>query len=351
MNPKVSIILPVYNVEKYIDKCVGSLLNQSFDDFEVLIINDGSTDSSAEACNRWAERDSKVKVFHQQNAGVAAARNQGLANARGEFVFFADPDDWIESNLLEDCYSLATKYKTDIVLFGFFKEQLRNGNEITTKIQPPELYMLSKTQIRQDLVQYLTVANGFSVWTKFIKKSLITEHNLSFPAMRRGQDMAFSLELYANAHSIVATPNCYYHYNAFSETNKYDPDIISNHIYLYDKMYRMFDNWLEEKKNSAYAVRLFILWFCYVIPANIVANKKSTKTEKLRELRTLMSQPSIRLYLNKFNKLPHLPFISRTYLNLLRFNNAVLLLYITKLARFINSRSSLNLKKAIRSQK
>ena len=96
MNPKLSIIVPVYNVEQYLDKCIKSILNQTFKDFELILVDDGSIDNSGEICDEYAKKDSRVKVIHKKNGGLAAARNTGLIIARGDYVGFVDSDDWIE---------------------------------------------------------------------------------------------------------------------------------------------------------------------------------------------------------------------------------------------------------------
>src|SRR5690606_27273688 len=98
MMPKVSVIIPVYNAEKYLRECIDSVLAQTFDDFELLLINDGSTDGSGKICDEYAQKDARVKVFHKENGGVSSARNLGLDNAKGEWITFIDSDDWIGEN-------------------------------------------------------------------------------------------------------------------------------------------------------------------------------------------------------------------------------------------------------------
>ena len=106
-NPKISVIIPVYNAESTLRRCVDSVLAQTFTDFECLLINDGSKDKSGEICDEYARKDSRVKVFHKENGGVSSARNVGLDNARGEWVSFVDSDDWVEGDILESMYKTA----------------------------------------------------------------------------------------------------------------------------------------------------------------------------------------------------------------------------------------------------
>ena len=116
-NPKISIIVPVYNAEKYLHRCIDSILNQTFIDFEVLLINDGSTDSSGVICDEYAKKDSRIKVFHKRNGGVSSARNIGVVNMTGEYCIHCDSDDYMEYNLLEEVYSCARRHSADMVIF------------------------------------------------------------------------------------------------------------------------------------------------------------------------------------------------------------------------------------------
>ena len=115
VNPKISVIVPVYNTEKYLKRCIDSILAQSYSDFELLLIDDGSTDASPAICDEYATNDSRVRVFHKPNGGVSSARNLGLDNARGEWIAFVDSDDWIESEMLYLFISKAEKTDSDIV--------------------------------------------------------------------------------------------------------------------------------------------------------------------------------------------------------------------------------------------
>ena len=113
--PKISVIVPVYNTEKYLHHCIDSILSQTFIDFELLLIDDGSKDSSGTICDEYAAKDNRVRVFHKENGGTSSARNMGLDNARGEYITFVDSDDWIDTTMYESMYSLAIEKKVDAV--------------------------------------------------------------------------------------------------------------------------------------------------------------------------------------------------------------------------------------------
>ena len=133
MKPKISVIIPVYNVEKYLNRCVDSILNQSLQDFEIILVNDGSTDSSPKICDEYAQQDERIRVIHKQNARVAAARNDGIKVAQGEFISLIDSDDWIEPTMLEEMYSTATQFGCDFVMCDFTKK----GKEVEYTVSQP----------------------------------------------------------------------------------------------------------------------------------------------------------------------------------------------------------------------
>ena len=120
--PEISVIVPVYKAEKYLHKCVDSLLAQTFPNFEILLIDDGSPDNSGKYCDEFALKDNRIRVFHKENGGVSSARQFGLDNARGEYVIHADPDDWVETDMLDDLYKKAIEDDADMVICDFWIE-------------------------------------------------------------------------------------------------------------------------------------------------------------------------------------------------------------------------------------
>lgn len=169
--PKVSVIVPVYNTEKYLAQCVDSILSQSFTDFELLLINDGSKDYSGAICDQYAANDSRVTVFHKENGGVSSARNLGLDNARGEWITFIDADDWIESSFLTEVYEKALVDGADMV-FVDIKYNWPNYNNIY------KIYRWRGTP-QNALKDYLTQTRNCPGWG-LVRSSLIKENNYKF---------------------------------------------------------------------------------------------------------------------------------------------------------------------------
>lgn len=122
MGPKVSIVVPIYNVEAYLSRCLDSILSQTLQDIEVIAVNDGSTDASGEILDQYASKDTRIIVIHKKNGGVSAARNDGIQLVKGEYIGFVDPDDWIDHDMYEALYHSAVEEKADIVMCTYMRE-------------------------------------------------------------------------------------------------------------------------------------------------------------------------------------------------------------------------------------
>ena len=131
--PKISIIVPVYKAETYLHRCVDSILAQTFTDWELLLIDDGSPDRSGEICDEYAKKDSRVRVIHKENGGVSSARQRGLDESIGEYTIHADPDDWVEPTMLEELYNKAKEEDVDMVICDFFQNNGRSQEYIKQK--------------------------------------------------------------------------------------------------------------------------------------------------------------------------------------------------------------------------
>lgn len=209
--PKISVIVPVYNTEKYLHRCIDSILSQTFTDFEVLLIDDGSTDSSGEICDEYAAKDARVRVFHKENGGASTARIIGLDNAKGEWISFVDADDWLDISLYHDMLNKAQKENSDMVACGVAIE--RHGSE-SLLLECPIDY--TSIQSLQDF-RMIEGTVYSSLWNKLIRREYIDKHQLSFDnRLHMWDDLWFILRarLYNPIISILSTS--YYHYRTDS---------------------------------------------------------------------------------------------------------------------------------------
>ena len=204
--PKISIIVPVYNAEKYIDRCLQSIIHQSFTDWELIIVNDGSTDKSSEICEYFAKQDKRIRVFHKKNEGVALARQLGIEKAKGEYSIHVDSDDWIEENMLEEMFKSISENEADILISDFYVDQ--NGKTFyreqrTTKILPTDI-------LREIFNRHLFG----SLWHKLIRHSLYRKYNIHFiPEINYCEDVLVLAQLLQLDIKVAFLHKAFYHYN------------------------------------------------------------------------------------------------------------------------------------------
>ena len=205
-NPCISIIVPVYKAERYLDRGVKSLLSQTFKDFELLLIDDGSPDKSGEMCDEYARKDSRVRVFHKENGGVSSARQMGIDNARGEYTIHADPDDWVEPDMLEELYRKAKEADADMVICDFFYDY--KWGRVIDK-QKPEVCTAEGVQ-RELFHQKL---HG-SCWNKLIRRSCYEEYQVKFPQdITLWEDLYVVCSLLSHPLKVAYLPKAFYHYD------------------------------------------------------------------------------------------------------------------------------------------
>lgn len=205
-SPVISIISAVYNVENYIKRCIDSIVNQTFKDFELILVNDGSTDNSGDICNEYALKDSRIKVYHKTNGGVASARGLGISVARGTYSIHIDPDDWIEPTMLEEMYNVVKKKNSDILIVDYYVNSKNQIKYITCKPQ----YIESK-----DLLISLLRGNFFGgLCHKLIRHSLYSKYNINFfEGINYCEDFLIWAQLLQNNLNISYLNKAFYHYN------------------------------------------------------------------------------------------------------------------------------------------
>lgn len=205
---KISIIVPIYNVEKYLSAFFKSVESQNFKDYELILINDGSTDNSYSYCLDYKNKHQNVILINKKNSGVSSARNIGLERARGKYIYFCDPDDILNSNLLEENYEIAEKYKANVVIFGYDSYDMHR-NMININV-PKKEFLESNHQFQKKFPQLCE--NGFInyVWNKFYLKDSLS--NLKFENVDIGEDLRFNLNYSKKLSKVYCNPKSYYHY-------------------------------------------------------------------------------------------------------------------------------------------
>lgn len=218
MNPKISIIVPVYNAEKYLNRCVDSILSQTFGNFEVLLIDDGSNDKSGKICDKYAQKDCRVKVFHKENGGVSSARNFGIKNVQGSFVTFIDSDDFVDKDFLESLVASDSDFVyTGYKIFGAFNKDVGinenkkyNANDFMLCL----MHTYEKSAITLYGMQY--------PWAKLFKYSIIRENELFFDEkMKYAEDSCFVWSYLCHCFSVSQVKSSTYNYRVENRKSGY----------------------------------------------------------------------------------------------------------------------------------
>jgi len=235
--PKISVIVPVFNAEKTLNRCIDSLLAQTFHEFEVLLINDGSTDRSYQICEEYAKNDKRIRIFHQKNQGVALARQKGLDNAQGEYIIHADPDDWIEKDELESLYCTAVQQNADMVICDFFVNYPHK--QIVSRQRPSSL------NHKIILEELFTRLHGSCV-NKLVKRELFNKYNIKFPAgVQYLEDKFVNTCLLIYDIKVTYLERAFYHYIQYKSPTltkrKITKETYERDVELYHKFMDIFD--------------------------------------------------------------------------------------------------------------
>lgn len=211
---KVSVIVPVYNVEEYLNRCIDSLLKQTLKEIEIILVDDGSTDSSPQICDEYEKNNSNIKVLHLENGGPARARNKGIEIATGEYIGFADSDDYCHPEQFEKLYQNAKDNNSDIAMCSFFVDSVKGLEPIIIPFQP--LYN-SNEEVKNKVIRcfYGEYVHGLnSLWIKIFRRSLLNDNNIRMDeTLKRAEDMWFVFESLkvSDAFSYI-NDNLYYYY-------------------------------------------------------------------------------------------------------------------------------------------
>ena len=219
-NPKVSVVVPVYNVEKYLKRCLNSLVNQTLKDIEIVIIDDGSTDNSPNICDEYAKQDQRIKVIHKDNQGLGFARNTGLKEVSGEYVGFVDSDDFVEVDTYEKLYTLAKKENVDMITCNYFsfnstnKEKQRVCTISDNKIVLGEDLKKLACQLVGKDPRKNEDDIGMSVWKNLYSTKFLKENNYNFCSEREfvSEDAIFDLSVVTNMNKVLLITDSFYSY-------------------------------------------------------------------------------------------------------------------------------------------
>lgn len=222
----ISVIVPIYNIEDYISPCIDSIINQTYKNLEIILVNDGSTDKCSEICNKYAENDNRIIVLNKKNGGLSDARNAGIERASGAYIAFVDGDDWIEDTMYEKLYHSITKYNADVA-FGITERETRKYFE--NKHFDNDIVLRGKeildAYICPEHVPHILKA----AWDKLYTRKVIGD--IRFPLGKHGEDGPFNTLIMSNTKICVFVPEIVYHYRDVRPGNISSNNIISTRLF------------------------------------------------------------------------------------------------------------------------
>ncbi|MEG0546056.1 MAG: glycosyltransferase family 2 protein [Oscillospiraceae bacterium] len=290
---KVSVIMPVYNVEDYVGRAIESIQKQTFSDWEFFVVDDGTPDKSGKICDKYAEKDNRLHVIHKENGGAPSARNVAIDLAKGKYMYFMDSDDWAEPTMLEDMVKIAEENDRQLVISGYYIDTYYNDTEkFTQEQQYKDKVYSSQEEFRQDAHNLFDQNLLYTPWNKLFSGDYIRNNKLYFP-QTFWDDFPFNLSVLQDVERIAVTSKKYYHFirqRAESETAKYRSDMYDKREEESQWMIDLYEHWgVSSDASKEFLERRYIERIVGCIEN--VTNKNCTlsSSEKKEQIKKMIS--------------------------------------------------------------
>ncbi len=297
-NIKISAIMPVYNVEKFIGKCIESLQAQTLTEWELFAVDDGSPDNSGAICEEYAEKDSRIIVIHKENGGAPSARNTAIPMAHGEYLYFVDSDDWAEPTMFEDMYEAAKKNNAQLVVAGYYIDTYYSDTDFYTQEQfLPSREFSTQREFREYAHKMFDKNLLYTPWNKLFLREYIMDKNIRFKNTF-WDDFPFNLDVVRDVERVVLMENKYYHFmraRADSETAKYRYNMREKREEEHRWMLDLYDHWnvtSEDSREMVYRRYIERVIGCIENVTNSACTL-STK-EKMQEIKNIITGDEVR---------------------------------------------------------
>ena len=345
MKPKVSIIVPVYNVEKYLDRCLQSLISQTLKDIEIILVDDGSLDNCPAICDKYAENNSNIKVIHKKNAGLGMACNSGIEVASGDYIAFLDSDDWVEAEMYKTMVETAIKYNAQMVFTGLQRVD-KNGN-ISPMYQSTEFhYYHTLEQIRifglgmiaspPEILQERQVMMSAKV--VLYNREMIKNHGIRFNSEREiiSEDLFFNLDCLQHVQCVVELPKTFYNYyiNISSLSQSYRPDRFEKNVIMFTELLKRYNNWGNELKIRA--IRM-IVGYTRTILRQLIYNENLSWGDKRNEFMKISKSPIWKVFKFEYPTCK-MPLVHRVVFKSIYTHNFTVLWSLLVLEKFIKGK-------------
>lgn len=303
INGLVTVVVPVYNVERYLDRCISSIVNQTYTDLEVILVDDGSPDRCPQMCDEWAKKDARIKVIHKKNAGLGMARNTGIENAKGEYICFFDSDDYIEPVTIEECYRAIKEEFADIVCFGNDRVT-PDGRVLERRVPAPPQRVFEGEKVVKELFPQTVSYNpqtgvnwrlSWSAWCAMFSIRVIRKYEWKFVSEREyiSEDYYSLASLYTYISKAVIISKVFYHYtvNTSSLSRTYKEDRFEKLSYFYREI-QMLCKRLDTFKYVECELGIVFLWLSIGYLKQIVDSKQGIWV-RLAKLKKVIFDPVI----------------------------------------------------------
>lgn len=294
----ISIIVPIYKVEKYLDECIKSIINQTYRDLEIILVDDGSPDNCPAICDKYARQDSRIKVIHKENGGLVSARKAGLNAATAEYACFVDGDDWIEKDMYSLIADEIAENHADCVITQFYFDYPGKAEKSEYKLNKP---FYSRSEIENEIFPTMLFDNRYycfgifpCCWTKVFRRELLKKHlTQTDNRIRIGEDIAFTYPCLMECESLSFIDRPLYHYrlNPDSMTNAYDP-VLQDVIFL--PYYTLVNKSRELKVDLSAQLPYYLLYLVnFVIRNEANINNPKTKEQRAAVIDSLLNNDEI----------------------------------------------------------
>lgn len=297
-NIKVSIIMPVYGVEKFIGKAIESIQNQTLTEWELFAVDDGTKDRSGEICDEYAANDSRIKVIHKENGGAPTARNVAIPHAKGKYMYFMDSDDWAEPTMLEDMYNLAEANNAQYVVTGYFIDTYYNDTDyVTQDVYQPSQVFETQQEFRENAYRLFDSNLLYTPWNKLFLASYINDNGILFPNTF-WDDFPFNLSVIKDIEKVVVSSEKYYHFmraRAESETAKYRPEMYDKREEEHEWLVNLYKEWgIDDENSREFLARRYIERFIGCVEN--ITNPSCTLSykEKRAEIKRMLKNPKVK---------------------------------------------------------
>lgn len=262
----ISVVIPLYNIEAYIGKCIESVLAQTCENMEILLIDDGSDDQSGAVCDAYARKDTRIRVLHQKHGGVGAARNAGIAEAVGEYIYFLDGDDFIAPSLLQMAKDAIERENSDVCCFGYVRVS-ESGEELYTRQFDDGIYEIAAEEDKFEFMarKYFYYRCGSEVWNRLYRRKIIQKKSLRFEDQKlvQGEDMLFNFHYLLYTDRVVVLPDAPYFYR--ERANSLLQELKQAQLKRYHKLMLYAWDYVQISRNKKMADYFFVLYGIFLL--------------------------------------------------------------------------------------